>query len=157
VSEKCHLPDDLPLGALISIIFRTRSIILNQWLKPLGLSSGQYPVMLFLLNNQNITQETLVKVFHIDRGTIARTVKKLESAGYITRKPDPESRRAVRLFITKKAEEITQILIKMDADWEKIVTSSLEEMEQLHHKEVLHKIALASLHKINEPKETEYV
>ena len=98
-----------------------------------------------------------MKVFHIDRGTIARTVKKLESAGYITRKPDPDSRRAVRLFITKKAEEIAQILIKMDADWEKIVTSSLEEMEQLHYKEVLHKIALASLYKINGPKETEYV
>jgi len=145
VSDFCHLPDDLSLGALISIIFRTRSIILNHWLKPFGLSAGQYPVILFLLENQDITQETLVKKFRIDRGTIARAVKKLETAGYVTRKIDPENRRAVRLFLTIKAEEIAPSLIKMNTEWENIVTSSMTISELEHLNVILHKIASASI------------
>lgn len=145
MSNPCHLPDDLPFGALISIIFRTRFIFLNQQLQSFGLSAGQYPIILHLLGNQNITQETLVKKFHIDRGTIARAVKKLEHAGYITRKTDPENRRAVRLFPTEKARLVAPDLIRIDSEWEKIATSSLTIQEQDLMKNFAYKIASASL------------
>ncbi|MDD1724778.1 MAG: MarR family transcriptional regulator [Methanospirillum sp.] len=148
--DPCNLPEDLPLGALISVIFRTRIIILNQHLRQFGLSYGQYPIIVYLLDHENTTQEMLVKKFHIDRGTIARMVKKLEDSGYVIRRTDPVNRRAVRLFPAAKAKEIARELIGVDQEWEKIVTSSLTEPEQEHLKRVMYTMSSAVLHHLHE-------
>lgn len=63
-------------------------------------------------------QETLVRHYHLDKGTIARAVKKLEAGGYIRRIVDPANRRAVRLFLTDKGEEVVPLLQAIDREWE---------------------------------------
>jgi MarR family transcriptional regulator, temperature-dependent positive regulator of motility len=112
------LPCDIPFGAIISIINRGRLIFLNNRLRPLGLSAGQFPVLVLLYREQNITQETLVRHYHLDKGTIARAVKKLETAGYIRRIIDPLNRRAVRLFLTEKGESAAPVLQDIIHEWE---------------------------------------
>lgn len=103
---------------MVSITNRARSVFFNERLRPLGLSAGQFPVLLLLSKEQNITQETLVRHYHLDKGTIARAVKKLENGGYIRRITDPENRRAVRLFLTKKGEQMVPIIQEINRAWE---------------------------------------
>lgn len=153
--DPCRLPEDLPLSALLSILFRSRIIILNQHLRPFGLSYGQYPIIVYLLHHENITQEMLVKKFHIDRGAIARVVKKLEDSGYVVRRTDPDNRRAVRLFPTAKTKNIARELIEIDKEWERIVTSSLTRQEQEHLKRVMYNMASAALLHLHETADNE--
>ena len=94
---------EIPFGALISITGRGRFVFLNDRLRPRGLSAGRFPVLMLLFKEQNIMQEILVRHYNLDKGTIARSVRKLKDAGYIRRIIDPDNRRAVRLFHTKKA------------------------------------------------------
>ena len=122
--------DGIPLGAAISIAFRGRFIFLNNHLKPLGLSAGQFPVLMLLAKEQNITQDTLVRHYHLDKGTIARTVKKLESAGFIRRIVDPGNRRAVRIFLTPKGERVIPLLREINAAWETAVYSGFSSPER---------------------------
>ena len=122
--------DGIPLGAAISIALRGRFIFLNNHLKPLGLSAGQFPVLMLLAKEQNITQDTLVRHYHLDKGTIARTVKKLESAGFIRRIVDPVNRRAVRLFLTPKGELVIPCLRDINSAWEVAVCSGLSGADQ---------------------------
>jgi DNA-binding MarR family transcriptional regulator len=156
VSDTLQLPRTIPLGALTSILFRSRSIILNHHLKSLGLSAGQFPIMMYLMHQENITQETLVKHFHIDRGTIARSVKKLEDAGYLIRTTDPENRREVRLYLSEKGRGITPVLIRIDAEWEEAAFSSLSGPEKIQFRDLLQKVALASLQRARETGSTDY-
>jgi len=100
-------------------------MFLNDRLRPLGLSAGQFPVLMLLAKEQNITQETLVRHYHLDKGTIARAVKKLEDAGYIRRITDPGNRRAVRLFLTKKGEQALPKLHAINRAWEALFFSGL--------------------------------
>lgn len=100
-------------------------MFLNDRLRPLGLSAGQFPVLMLLAKEQNITQETLVRHYHLDKGTIARTVKKLETAGYIRRITDPGNRRAVRLFLTKKGEQALPALHAINHAWEALAFTGL--------------------------------
>jgi len=93
---------EIPFGALISITGRGRFVFLNDRLRPRGLSAGRFPVLM-LFKEQNIMQEILVRHYNLDKGTIARSVRKLKDAGYIRRIIDPDNRRAVRLFLTKMA------------------------------------------------------
>jgi len=94
---------EILFGALISINGRGQFVFLNDRLRPPGLSAGQFLVLMLLYKKQNIMQETLVRHYHLDKGTIARSVRKLKNAGYIRGVIDPDNRRAVRLFHKKKA------------------------------------------------------
>ena len=123
-----------PFGALISITSRGRFIFLNDRLRSLGLSAGQFPVLMLLFKEQNIIQETLVRHYHLDKGTIARAVRKLKDAGYIRCIIDPDNRRAVRLFLTEKGEHVAPVLQAIHQEWEEQVLTGLshEEKETLN-------------------------
>ena len=110
---------------MVSITCRQRFIFLNDRLRPLGLSAGQFPVLMLLAKEQNITQETLVRHYHLDKGTIARAVRKLEDAGYLRRIIDPGNRRAVRLFLTEKGEQAVPALQEINRDWEVRISAGL--------------------------------
>jgi len=116
---------EIPFGALISITSRGRFVFLNDRLRLLGLSAGQFPVLMLLYQEQDIMQETPVRHYHLDKGTIARSVRKLEDAGYTRRFIDPDNRRAVRLFLTKKGERAAPLLQAIDREWEERICSSL--------------------------------
>ncbi len=127
------LPASLPLGALFSIINRTRVVFLNERLKSYNLSAGQYPVFIYLLKHDDVIQDALARYFHLDKGTIARTVKKMEDNGYISRRVDPDNRRAFRLSLTSKGYEIAPEILAVDQEWEAVISRqfSLDEKENL--------------------------
>lgn len=130
VHMKPCLPEDIPFGAVVSLIYRSRYVFLNDRLRPLGLSAGQLPILMLLSKEQNIMQDRLVRHYHLDKGTIARSVRKLEDGGYIRRITDPTNRRAVRLFLTDKGEGITPVLKAINHEWEELVCASLSGHER---------------------------
>ena len=141
---KSCFPDDIPFGATVSITSRGRSVFLNDRLRPLGLSARVFPVLMLLYREQNIMQETLVRHYRLDKGTIARAVRKLEDAGYIRRITDPGNRRAVRLFLTAKGEDAEPLLKAIDQEWEERICSGLSAEKKRHLEELMHAVALNS-------------
>jgi MarR family transcriptional regulator, temperature-dependent positive regulator of motility len=135
------VPEEIPFGAILSIANRGRFIFLNNRLRPLGLSAGQVPVLLLLSREQNITQETFVRHYHLDKGTIARAVKKLEDAGYIRRTADPGNRRAVRLFLTGKGERALPLLEEIIREWEACIFDGLSKDDIITLHALSHTIA----------------
>jgi DNA-binding MarR family transcriptional regulator len=127
---KSPFGEEIPFGAVISITSRNRFVFLNDRLRPLGLSAGQFPVLMLLYKEQNIMQETLVRHYHLDKGTIARAVRKLEDGGYIRRIIDPDNRRAVRLFLTEKGEQAAPLLMAINHEWEEHICTGLTAREQ---------------------------
>ena len=127
---KSPITGEIPFGAIVSITSRGRFIFFNDRLRPLGLSAGQVPVLMLLYKEQNIMQETLVRHYRLDKGTIARAVKKLEDAGFIRRITDPDNRRAVRLFLTEKGEQVAPMLRAINHEWEEQVCAGLSIAEK---------------------------
>ncbi|MDD3621054.1 MAG: MarR family transcriptional regulator [Methanofollis sp.] len=123
-------PEKPPLGALVSVIHRTHHMIINERMRAFGLSSGQLFTLIYLAHEQGVAQETLARRFHVDKGTVARSVRRLEDTGHITRTTDPDDRRAVRIFLTEKGEKIIPEIVKIDQEWEKEVCAGLTDEEQ---------------------------
>lgn len=138
---KSCLPDDIPFGAVVSLIYRSRFVFLNNHLRPLGLSAGQYPVLMLLAKEQNIMQDTLVRHYHLDKGTIARAVRKLEDGGYIRRITDPGNRRAVRLFLTEKGEHAIPLLHAINREWENLISTGLSKEKMAALRSLIHHAA----------------
>lgn len=72
----------------------------------LGLPRIAFPLILRLLHQDDVSQDELAGDFLLDKGTVARTIAKLEEAGYVTRSVDDEDRRVKRVRVTDKAREL---------------------------------------------------
>jgi DNA-binding MarR family transcriptional regulator len=64
---------------------------------------GQINILKEIIDNKNINQDTLASNLNLDKTTIAKAVKRLESKDLITRKRSEHDRRKNELVATKKA------------------------------------------------------
>ena len=142
-------PDDIPLGVFISIIHRTRIVHLNNEMKDLELTAGQVPFLIHLSHKEGITQDDLAVHLHIDKGTVARALKKLEDNGFIYREINPQNRRRYLLFLTEKGRQIVPQIYDIDKEWEHSVCSNLSDTEYSLLFNALQTLAMKSLEKVH--------
>jgi DNA-binding MarR family transcriptional regulator len=121
------------VGKHLSIAFRKHRNVLTALLHDAGLDlgSGQFPLLISLYTQDGQNQQALCRTFDIDKGAVARGVKKLAGKGLVTKVTDPGDSRKTLLRLTPKAEALrpvlSSILAKVDS-WIKEDLSA-EEME----------------------------
>jgi MarR family transcriptional regulator for hemolysin len=88
-------------------MIRSARQIINEYLRPLGLSSAEGNILLHLLTQgPEMAQERLVEQLDVSKPAVSRTLRSLETKGYVARQRDPEDRRAHRIRLTEKALEV---------------------------------------------------
>ena len=106
-----------------------------------GLTTGQIPFFMQISRNPGITQDELTSHNICDKATVARAVRKLEENSYLTRTPDPENRRKLRLSLTAEGEAIVPRVFAADRGWEDAVLSGLSETERRSMYAYCHRMA----------------
>ena len=88
-------------------MIRSARHIINENLHPLNLSSAEGNILLHLLTQgQEMGQEQLVEQLDISKPAVSRALDSLETKGYVTRRPNPDDKRAHKIRLTDKALEI---------------------------------------------------
>ncbi|MEM8551008.1 MAG: MarR family winged helix-turn-helix transcriptional regulator [Pseudomonadota bacterium] len=100
-------PHDSP-GYLINHLARLFAASLQARIKPMGLSTGVFPVMLHLWQRDGQTQRDLVERVGIEQATMANTLSRMERDGLIARRPDPEDRRSRRIWLTERGSALRE-------------------------------------------------
>lgn len=77
-------------------------------LEPLGLTYPQYLVMLALWEQAPRTVKALGQALELDSGTLTPLLKRLESAGFVTRTRDTQDERRVQIALTDKGEALRE-------------------------------------------------
>lgn len=121
------------IGKYIGELHRASGIYFSKKFSKFGIGAGQYVFLLNLYKNSGITQEELTEKVKLDKATTARAVKKLEDEGYVSRVKKESDKRAYRLELTEKAENIKEEVYSIMEQWENKVRSCLtkEETEEL--------------------------
>lgn len=96
----------------ISEIYRHSQIIINHYLKPYGIGSGQFIFLINIYKNEGVSQKELTKLVKIDKATTAKALKKLEEVGYIYRETDMEDKRYYKIYLTEKGRNFMPILFE---------------------------------------------
>lgn len=149
-TDSFNLKDSkVPLGMLLSMIHRSRMIYLNDRMKHIGLTAGQCPFIMFLSEEEGITQEELAAHFHIDKGTVARAVKKLEEKNYLFRQVDMNNRRRYQIYLTNKGKRAVPQIINIDKEWEDSVCCKYSQEEYGQLENILKILAIKSLEKLD--------
>jgi DNA-binding MarR family transcriptional regulator len=87
-----------PLYAASNLINRLYGPVLS----PLGLTYPQYLVMLVLWEEQPQSVGALGARLYLDSGTLTPLLKRLETAGLVTRRRDPSDERRVLIRLTQE-------------------------------------------------------
>lgn len=77
-------------------------------LEPLGLTYPQYLAMLVLWERGAATVGDLGEALELDSGTLTPLLKRLEAAGYVTRRRDPADERRVIVELTPAGKALKE-------------------------------------------------
>ena len=88
----------------------SRKIVGNYtpYLKPLGLTYTQYIVMMVLWEKKNINVGQLGETLRLDAGTLTPLLKRLEKAGYVTRKKSSKDERVTVISLTSEGDKLKE-------------------------------------------------
>lgn len=138
----------LPIGKLIAIISKGQTIYMNRKLDEFGINSTQLHLLFEISNQNDINQEKIASRCNINKGAVARSIKKLEDNGLVVRQIDSSNRRQNKVSLTKKGKDIVDKSIELIGEWEdEIFNNDLIKKEDMQ--KVLKEIAVRIM-EINE-------
>ncbi|MGI9351699.1 MAG: MarR family winged helix-turn-helix transcriptional regulator [Rhizobiaceae bacterium] len=97
-------------GFLVNHMARLFAEQLQQRIRPLGIVTGQFPILLELWEKDGVTQRELLEKLDIEQATLANTLTRMERDGLVKRTKHPTDARAQQIWLSEKAR-----IIKGDA------------------------------------------
>ncbi|TWD82738.1 DNA-binding MarR family transcriptional regulator [Kribbella amoyensis] len=131
--------DEVDLLALdrqvcFALAVASRSVIAlyRPLLDPMGLTHPQYLVMLALWEESPLSVKQLSGLLQLDPGTLSPLLKRLESAGYVTRRRDPRDERSLAVELTPAGRELRTEALKIPPAIIDRLGMTIGELESLH-------------------------
>lgn len=97
---------DQSVGFLLGDVSRLLRRNFNLRAQAHGLSLAQWQALAYLARQEGVNQVTLADSLEIQPITLARLIDRLQEAGLVARRPDPDDRRAFRLYLTEAARPL---------------------------------------------------
>jgi len=95
-----------------------------------GINSGQYFYIIFICNNEGITQDKLSAFIQVHPSNITRALEILCQKKYIVKKDLESDRRTCKLYPTEKAKDIYSKLLGFENEWVNIITNEFSNNER---------------------------
>ena len=108
----------IPVGKLLYMIGKGYSVYVNRNLEGFGINTTQLHLLFEIAHESNINQEMIATRCNINKGAVARSIRKLEEKGLVKREIDKNNRRQNRLSLTKDGEDILIKACGVLRDWE---------------------------------------
>lgn len=108
----------IPVGKLLYMIGKGYSVYVNRNLEEFGINTTQLHLLFEIAHESNINQEMIATRCNINKGAVARSIRKLEEKGLVKREIDKNNRRQNRLSLTKDGEDILIKACGVLRDWE---------------------------------------
>lgn len=108
----------IPVGKLLYMIGKGYTVYVNRNLEEFGINTTQLHLLFEIAHESNINQEMIATRCNINKGAVARSIRKLEEKGLVKREIDKNNRRQNRLSLTKDGEDILIKACGVLRDWE---------------------------------------
>jgi len=113
----------------IFALARSHRGLAAQLLRKIGLYPGQ-EIMLMQLGDQDIqSQNSLGRTLRLDHSTVAKSVKRLEDAGFVIRKRSEEDKRSTNVMLTDQGRQAVNEIAQVWKALEDITLKDISEEE----------------------------
>ncbi len=107
MSDACH---PASLGYLIADLSRLYGRVFDRRAAHLGLTRVQWRALKRIHQNEGLTQAALADVMDMEPIAVGRVVDRLQKAGFVERRNDPNDRRCWRLHLSPQSNEIMDVI-----------------------------------------------
>ncbi len=127
-------------GYLINHMARLFAKELQQRIQPLGIVTGQFPILLELWEKDGITQRELLEKLDIEQATLANTLTRMERDGLVKRTKHPIDSRVQQIWLTKKATIIKDDAYQAARQINSEALSGLDEQDQVRFLDLMQSV-----------------
>lgn len=110
----------------------------------LGVSPGQFGVLVLIKENRGLSQSALAKALGIERSTMVAVIDRLESQGLVQRVTSETDRRSYALALTPEGAELLARVTPLVRAHERQVAARLSAREKVMLMEMLERVAGAA-------------
>lgn len=132
-------------GRWISVLYRQFQIFINNELKDLNITSGEYIYLIKLYENKELTQEDLAEIYYIDKAAITRSIRSLEDKGYIKRIKNQRDKRSYKIQVTEKALKIKHRIYNALKSWDELISLDVNDDELKMVSNILKNMSIKTL------------
>jgi len=100
-------PETMPT-LTISRIARQLTRLVDQRLKPLGITASQLPVLVALKHGEQRNQKELTLLAGVEQSSMAQLLTRMERDGLIRRQPSPDDKRSSLIALTDQAMSLLE-------------------------------------------------
>ena len=122
---------DLPISKLVVLIYKSQKIFFNNMLSELNINNTQFHILFEISSHTNINQEKIASRWNVNKGAVARSIKKLEDNDFISRAIDENNRRQNIISLTQKGKETVDQVSNLLNDMEDYIFDDDGEKELL--------------------------
>ncbi|MFR1724729.1 MarR family winged helix-turn-helix transcriptional regulator [Emergencia timonensis] len=126
---------------MISQIYRRTQIYMNERMKDVELSGALAPFVMITCENGEMVQNKFCELMDMSKGTVAKTMNKLEEHGYVKRCANAADGRSIDVYPTERAREVYPNLVQAGEDWVGVMTEGMTEIERNIFLELLKKVS----------------
>jgi len=121
---------DFPVSFSIFALARSHRILAASLLREMGLFPGQEIMLMQLWQQNNQSQSCLERTLAVDHSTAAKSVRRLEDSGLVTRSRSKEDKRVTIVSLTQAGRDLKAEVLDAWSRLEKITTDGLTEQEK---------------------------
>ncbi|PCJ83836.1 MAG: MarR family transcriptional regulator [Hyphomicrobiales bacterium] len=116
----------------------------NQHFSHIGMSVGEYSVLLAVGENPGVRQGDLAKYFLIKRSNMSKVMRAMEQRGLVERRESESDGRALAIYLTTEGQDLVYGLIDELSAYHQEPAPGLNANEQIQLVALLKKISLAA-------------
>ncbi|WP_411349454.1 MarR family winged helix-turn-helix transcriptional regulator [Paenibacillus sp. WLX2291] len=121
--------DQYPVSFAIFAAGRSHKGLAAQMLREVGLFPGQEILLFQLWDQDSQSQNSLGRALRLDHSTVAKSVKRLEEAGLVSRSRSPQDGRVTLVSLTDAGRALEQQVTEVWHRMEEATTAGLTEEE----------------------------
>lgn len=128
------------IGTMLAQVSRLMRRSFDERARAIGVTRPQWHVLGTLSRNEGINQGGLAEILEVEPITAGRMIDRLQDAELVQRRPDPGDRRAWRLYLTPRGEELLMKLRPLAHETLDIALDGIDETQRAELMTVLGRI-----------------
>ena len=121
---------DQSLGYVVHDVARMLRWEFDKRAQTIGLTRSQWSVLAHLRREDGAQQQRLAELLELTPITMTGLLDRLERDGWVERRPDPDDRRAKRIFLTEKVAPVMKKIQALGKELRQSAVEGLSEAEQ---------------------------
>ena len=101
---------EVQIASLLAQVSRLMRRAFDEKARTIGVTRPQWQVLSVLRHNAGIKQGGLAEILEVEPITAGRMIDRMQEAGLVERRPDPADRRAWRLHLTQRGDDLVEQL-----------------------------------------------